>query len=91
MRTNLSVLTKIILSNLFYIIPVGVLIYLLITVQTQEIDFALLEKRGNIQQRSLQKLVEHFGAHAYLSQKEIYGEIYGDTSTENQGSEIHIA
>lgn len=58
MLKKLSLYKKLIIANVLYSIPVVALIYLMVAAQNVNIDFGVQEKKGNLIQRPVEKLLE---------------------------------
>lgn len=55
---NWSIFKKLVVANVLYSIPIIALIYLMISAQNVNIDFAIQEKKGNEIQRPLENLLQ---------------------------------
>ena len=74
MKKQMSMNLKLVLSNLAYVVPVAVLVYLLAGVRQTTIDFASFEQVGNIYQRALEKELSIVGQHSWLAQRALHGD-----------------
>lgn len=74
MSKPITMKMKLLLSNLCYTIPIGVLLVLVVSVQNENIKNAELERSGNVYQAPLQSLLQHFGEHSWLNQRAVHGD-----------------
>lgn len=68
---NLSMNSKLVLSNLAYIIPSVYLIYMVAHVSQDNIDFAVQETKGIRYQEKIEPLFQHLGEHAWLTNRSL--------------------
>lgn len=76
---NMSMTTKLIITNLVYIIPFLILVFLASNVFQQNIKFAKWEQKGLTYQRPLESLLQHIGQHSWLAQRALHGDSASQT------------
>ncbi len=91
MFKQLSLFRKLILANVFYAIPVLVLVYLMVSSKNVNIDFAAWELKGDLYQRPAETLLELISEHKLLAQRLAYGDKSVESSLKEVGLKVDDA
>jgi methyl-accepting chemotaxis protein len=73
-KKPVSISAKLLISNLCYMIPIGVLVYFVVSVHNENIKFANWELMGNTYQAPLEDALQSLGEHSWLSQRALHGD-----------------